>query len=131
LRSYLILVGSCRNLCYDRNLLLISMKHFTGREAKQISVRTKPKVALHHLLHLLFNLYKRAKELPHLDFLQRNCHIYICHKQGRSLLEKFGGDKLCVICMLLMLLCISHKHNIIVYVSMTSTCSLNRITTFS
>jgi len=37
--------------------------------------------------------------------------------QGPSLLENFGRDKLCVMCILL---CISHKYNIIVCVSMTS-----------
>jgi len=46
---------------------------------------------------------------------------------GTEFARKLLGDELCVICILL---CISHKYNIIVCVSMTSSCSLNRSATF-
>ena len=51
-------------------------------------------------------------------------------QQGPSLLQNFGGDKLCVIWMLLCYCAYNTIYNIIVCVPMTSPCSLSRSTTF-
>jgi len=52
---------------------------------------------------------------------------YLLFGPGTEFARKRWWDKFCMICLFL---CISHKYNNIVCVSITSPCSLNRITTF-
>ena len=68
-------------------------------------------------LHIIFALFWKTISFAS-EFIK--CGSWM---RGPNLLKNFGEDKVCVICMLL---CISHKYSIIVCVSMTLPCSLNR-----